>query len=128
MFFFYRKSVGFVFVTYCFSFFVSFIQYAYREKIKCPINFHAINHVTLMTKCHFATNVGKSHPGYCCSQLVETSVALIPKICFDIDIDIDILIFKNFDIDIDNIKLINLTLILISIFIFDILISYKILL
>jgi len=49
------------------------------------------------------------------------SVALIPKICFDIDIDI--LIFKNFDIDIDNIKLINLTLILISILIFYILIT-----
>jgi len=54
------------------------------------------------------------------------SVALIPKICFDIDIYIDILIFKNFDIDIDNIKLINLTLILILIF--DILITHKILL
>jgi len=39
------------------------------------------------------------------------SVALIPKICFDIDFDI--LIFKNFDVDIDNIKLIKLTFILI---------------
>jgi len=38
------------------------------------------------------------------------SVALTPKICFDI------LIFKNFDIHIDNIKLIKLTLILILIF------------
>jgi len=51
----------------------------------------------------------------------DSSVALIPKICFDIDIDIDILIFKNFDID--NIKLIKLTLILILIF--DISITYK---